>query len=786
MSDGKQKALKVFISSTYIDLKKYRQIAIEVAERYKCVALAMELFGSQPDEPTKVAKKQVQECDILVGIYAHRYGFIPEGEKKSITQQEYELARELGKPALCFIVAEDYPWNPKLCEMDKHKKLEDFLEILKKEQTVSFFTTHTDFAIKIATSLGTQITKMEGTLEEIKELERGGKLIPVAPTPYIAHSYALPPNFTGREAERAMLCNWLYNAKDPVLVLEAIGGMGKTALTWVWLQEEVLERQAELDGVFWWSFYEDPFETFLEHLYHYVTSTEVKVERGVLESGAVAILNSILHNNRFLLILDGFERALRGYASMRAMYIQEKGLSRQKAGEDDWDRHQRECVHPHAGRLLKALASVKTKTLMTTRLFPNALEEISGVKHELLKGLSRSDAVRFLKSEGIEGTRAQMERAGEIYDFHPLMLKQLSSAIKRKRKKDIGDAFKLNLINEKEPQKILNKSFELLSASEKKVATAISVFRSSFDFDTARALFPEMDENSLWEVLSGLQQLGFIFYDEREKRFDFHPIMRSFLYDSLTTKDKVHERAAAYFQKIPPIEKVVSLKDLAPVIELYHHLANAKKFDEALNLFVDRIHEKAFYHLSIYNIYIQLLRELFVDGEEKLPRLNSEWNQVWTLCALANSHSYLGEPVKAVPLYYKFVEVSEKINSHVNIGIGLENVAYGAQLQIGKLSAAGVHLRKSIALCQKIKNEFQEAVGHQELGRVLAHQGRGEAKDELAKLIGYWRKTDNYHGLSVNSAHHSLSALLQGRLAAAAGDKQKASELSLEVLEEAQ
>jgi hypothetical protein len=73
--------------------------------------------------------------------------------------------------------------------------------------------------------------------------------------------------------------------------------------------------------VFWWSFYEDPFETFLEHLYHYVTSREVKVERGALESGAMATLNSILRSNRFLLILDGFERALRGYASMSAMYI---------------------------------------------------------------------------------------------------------------------------------------------------------------------------------------------------------------------------------------------------------------------------------------------------------------------------------------------------------------------------------------------------------------------------------------------------------------------------------
>jgi len=627
---------------------------------------------------------------------------------------------------------------------------------------------------------------------KIIELKLGGKLIPVAPTPYIAHSYALLPNFTGRDAEQAMLCNWLYNAKEPLLVLEAIGGVGKTALSWVWLHEEVLERQAELDGLFWWSFYEDPFETFLEHLYHYITSRDVKVERGALPSGAIATLNSILHNNRFLLILDGFERALRGYASMSAMYIQEKGFAGAKeAGEDDWDkpfddaqgRRQRQCIHPHAAKFLKTLASTKTKTLMTTRLFPTALQEISGVQHELLRGLSRADAVRFLRSEGIVGTRAQMERAGEIYNFHPLMLKQLSSVIMRKRKKDIEDAFKLNLIDQKQPQKILNRSFELLSAKERKVATAVSVFRSSFDFDTARALFPKMDENALWQALSGLQQLGFVFYDEKEERFDFHPIMRSFLYDSLIAKDKVHERAVAYFQAIPKVEKVVKLEDLNPVIELYHHLASAGKFDEARRIFHDRIDAPTYYQLAAYDLQIQLLRELFVDGEEKPPRLTSESDQAWTLNSLANSYALSGEPAKAVPIYLLKSSLREKYDDKENLAIGLEAVAGVAQLPLGQFSAAGVHLRKSITICQEIKDEYQEAVGHQELGPVLSYQGH--AQDELTKSTGYWKSIDDYQGLSLDSAYHSLWALLQGRLVTAGGGKKKAWEMNIEALEEA-
>jgi len=786
MTDGKQKALKVFISSTYIDLKDYRQAAITVVNRYKCVPLAMEFFMSQPAEPTRVCEKQLLECDILVGIYAHRYGFIPEGKNTSITHEEYELAKKEGKECLCFLVDQDFPWKPTLCEFDKINRIKKFMEEIKKEEVLSFFTTPSDFEAKLSGSLGKLLIEKKGTAEQKEQLASGGKLIPVAPTPYMAHSYALPPNFTGRTAEKAMLCNWVYNAKEPVLVLEAIGGMGKTALGWVWLHEEVLERQAELDGVFWWSFYEDPFETFIEHLYHYVTSREVKVERGALQSGAMATVNSILQNNRFLLILDGFERDLRGYASMSAMYIQEKGFVGAKAAGDDWDRRQRECVHPKAERFLRALSSTETKTLMTTRLFPTALEDLEGVQHELLRGLSRGDAVRFLRNEGIEGTRAELERAGEIYGFHPLMLKQLSSAIKRKRKKDIADAFKLNLIDEKEPQKILKRSFELLSEDEKKVATAVSVFRSSFDFDTAKALLPQMNENKLWEVLSGLQQLGFVFYDEKEGLFDFHPIMRSFLYDSLTAKDKVHEQAAEYFQKMPPIEKVVKLKDLNSVIELYHHLVNAGKFDEARNLFRDRIDNQTYYQLSAYNLYIQLLRELFVDGEEKPPRLKSEADQAWTLGALANSYALSGEPAKAVPLYMLHNTLREKSDDNKkNLAIGLENAAE-FQLVLGLVSAACVHLKKGVAICLEAKDEFAETIGHKELGRVLAYQGRAEAKDELGYAFGLFEKQHYVQWLSSVSAYRLLWALLQGRLAAMAGGKQKACELSLEALKDAQ
>jgi len=82
-------------------------------------------------------------------------------------------------------------------------------------------------------------------------VQKGEKCdIPDAPFPYIAHAYPLERNFTGRRAEMAKLSDWFFNEPEPVFVLEAIGGMGKSALSWVWVQTEILGKPVEIDGLF--------------------------------------------------------------------------------------------------------------------------------------------------------------------------------------------------------------------------------------------------------------------------------------------------------------------------------------------------------------------------------------------------------------------------------------------------------------------------------------------------------------------------------------------------------
>ena len=64
------------------------------------------------------------------------------------------------------------------------------------------------------------------------------------------------------------------------------------------------------------------------------------------------------------------------------------------------------------------------------------------------------------------------------------------------------------------------------------------------------------------------------------------------------------------------------------------------------------------------------------------------------------------------------------------------------QMIIGALRAAEANLRRRIDLCREIKDEFSEAVGHQELGRLLAYRGVwAESEQELATALPCLRKT---------------------------------------------
>ena len=58
---------------------------------------------------------------------------------------------------------------------------------------------------------------------------------PAPPAVYAVPEYTLTNTFVGRSSELDLLDQWAKSS-DPIMVVEGIGGLGKSAVTWEWMQ----------------------------------------------------------------------------------------------------------------------------------------------------------------------------------------------------------------------------------------------------------------------------------------------------------------------------------------------------------------------------------------------------------------------------------------------------------------------------------------------------------------------------------------------------------------------
>ena len=92
---------------------------------------------------------------------------------------------------------------------------------------------------------------------------------------HCAPPYIQTTRFIGRLKERDDLDTWARSSFT-MLVVEAIGGVGKSALTWEWTRDRAMKMIPELAGIVWWSFYEGGASTasFVREALAYATKVD--------------------------------------------------------------------------------------------------------------------------------------------------------------------------------------------------------------------------------------------------------------------------------------------------------------------------------------------------------------------------------------------------------------------------------------------------------------------------------------------------------------------------------
>jgi tetratricopeptide (TPR) repeat protein len=410
--------MKVFLSSTAVDLEAHRGVADDTILRLSQQAVVMERFGPLPGEPAAECERKARDCDVVVCVVAHRYGYEPEAGKGSITRREVDAARAAGKDVLVWIVADDHPWSEPR-EQDRLtdpsvladpervaavarsvRALQEFKRWLRASFVCDTFTTPDDLGKKIAVALSTYA----------KEQAPDGAppAIPARGEVRIVHALQPAPHFHGRGLLLEELSAWAADlaSADRVWALVAPGGSGKTAIA----ERLVASMEPGAANVLVWSFYERPHaDAFLRECNQLFLGEEEGPAGGRLERLERGLRDGRPH----LIVLDGLER------------VQEEAGGGRLRGE---------LSDHNLKLLLRALAAGlgRARALVTSRFPLVDLEDWSrrGYRDIRLDDLAPEAAVAVLRGWGVVGTEVALAAAAAQVGRHALSVAVIGSYLR--------------------------------------------------------------------------------------------------------------------------------------------------------------------------------------------------------------------------------------------------------------------------------------------------------------------------------------------------------------------
>lgn len=271
--DAPRQHLGVMVSSTFTDLVKHRAALMKAIEGQAMYPVAMEHEAASPDGSViESSLRKVRQASAYIGVISHKYGQIPYSTERnpdgfSLTELEFREARRLGRPMLIFIMGEDHRVRPADIERDEQKeiKLAAFREDVKRvsgespiERVYYEFNSLRDFELAAVQS----VAELRRFLDALHVSDSGAPPdnadgFPRPPLLYAEPRFIGSHAFVGRAAELSTLSGWAASADPcPVLLFDAIGGTGKSMLTWEWAINHASGVRADWAGAFWYSFYE--------------------------------------------------------------------------------------------------------------------------------------------------------------------------------------------------------------------------------------------------------------------------------------------------------------------------------------------------------------------------------------------------------------------------------------------------------------------------------------------------------------------------------------------------
>lgn len=729
--------LKVMISSTALDLPAHRKAVEDAVLRAGCFPLAMEHASARShSDAIRFSLEVVDQADVYVGVFAQRYGFVPDNPEQnphgwSVTEHEYRRAVAQGLPRLIYLADNEHKFSADDFDFDpvKRGKLEALKRVLAKE-VCGFFSSPEKLHSLVVQSL---FEEKEKHGPAIVPEPQGPAPIPHPPEFYTVPPYTLTNTFVGRRVELVELDAWAASS-DPLLVVEAIGGMGKSALTWEWAGRHAEGSIPALAGRVWWSFYErgTSMQTFLRHALAYVTRQDPETLRGLDSYECSQQLLAELRRQPFLLVLDGFERVLTAYHRIDKAQIR----------DDEVPADKRECTNPKDGDLLRQLVHCgPSKVLVSTRLMPKVLEgrdthrPVPGVSHMELAGLAPPDALDLVRRAGVRGDANAVLRFAEQFDRHALVLQIVCGMTTDYRPKPgdfdawradpyAGGGLKLSELPLKQRYThILEFAFRGLAERPRQLLSRIAALSDAADYATIVALNPflpprpeevpepvdRLESTERWDLelrlqmassseertaieaehhkaladfhaaLSDLEDRGLLQWDREANTYDLHPVVRAYAFEQLEDQDRTgtFEAIRDHFASLPP-ENVAEATELSQVknsIEIVRALLGARRFEEAFDFYRGGFALSLLVSIGAYHLVVELLSPLVRCDQVSGPALSRPRDRTEATNDLTITLQRLGRSEEAIPLFREQFRLDLEAEDWTSLAIGLWNLA---------------------------------------------------------------------------------------------------------------
>jgi tetratricopeptide (TPR) repeat protein len=723
--------LRVYISSTYQDLVEYRSKAAEAIRKIGYEVVGMETYAASDARPVDKCLADVRACDLYVGIFAWRYGFIPPGYDQSITELEYREATASGRERLIFLARDDTaPDEIDPAVLAQVTRLRGELQLA---HVTASFSTPDNLATEVAAAvIHSGRRRLESELQDLRDRQTDADQRQQSrPRQKVVNR---PPidvaRFVNRDTERGELRSRLFD--DDVRMTKVLGraGSGKTALA-----SSVLgEVDAELRAA------SSPSDTRLPDglVYLGARSTGLSLER--LESDARKLLSD-----------EDEERLVEAWKSQDATVEQkaETLLAALSGGRyvilldaaDTIVDADLTIVEPGLRAFVEACLrqSDAPRLVLTSRVDVLVPPEVLGAVRtvRVSHGLDPEHAALLLEQLDPDGElglrgedRAVLERAAGVVGGVPRALELLAGILQRDPAANLPELLQdEQALGAQTVESLVAEGYRRLDDDEQRVMEALAVLRRPVPATAVAFLlhpwFPGIDvATCLRRLASGY----FVTCERRTGECALQALDREHAYRSITDPPgprALELRAADFYASIrTPPEDWHALADLAPQLAEFDHCRRAGEIDRALGV-LQPIDEQ---HLALWGHYL-LLIELRLSVIDAPARADLRAANVASLGA---ANQVLGRYDDAVRYYRQAAEIAR------GAGDGATATTYVGHLgrvyrHLGLLDDAIDCFQQALACAEEAGDQGSIAIWSDRVGYAYSYVGRLQEAIELER-----------------------------------------------------